>query len=150
MEPLVLGKGLVCNIGAVGLPCDAPTHDVCDRLGFMRRKCRRMMAFTTERMYVVKVEDGRAKASFPIKSVVLAPSDKVNQVLYHEGELDPRPYASGVVFPVITEGLGIWTQRVMFQPDILFCGEQRLFNSESMCPRGSMSIQSSLRMFRFS
>lgn len=49
------------------------------RLGFMRRKCRRMMAFTSDRLYIVRVEDGRAKASYPIKSVQLAPSDKVNQ-----------------------------------------------------------------------
>lgn len=45
----------------------------------MRRKCRRMMAFTADRLYVVRVEDGRAKTSYPIKSVQLAPSDKVNQ-----------------------------------------------------------------------
>lgn len=44
----------------------------------MRRKCRRMMAFTSDRLYVVRVDDGKAKASYPLKSVQLAPSDKVN------------------------------------------------------------------------
>lgn len=43
-----------------------------------------MMAFTADRLYVVRVEDGRAKASYPIKSVHLAPSDKVNQVSARE------------------------------------------------------------------
>lgn len=37
------------------------------------------MAFTPDRLYVVRVEDGRPKTSYPIKSVQLAPSDKVNQ-----------------------------------------------------------------------
>lgn len=46
----------------------------------MRRKNRRMMAFTADRLYIVRVEDGKAKASYPLKSVQLAPSDKVNQV----------------------------------------------------------------------
>jgi len=45
----------------------------------MRRKCRRMMAFTSDRLYIVRVDDGKAKASYPLKSVQLAPSDKVNQ-----------------------------------------------------------------------
>lgn len=51
----------------------------CARLGFMRRKCRRMMAFTSDRLFIVRVDDGKAKASYPLKSVQLAPSDKVNQ-----------------------------------------------------------------------
>lgn len=60
-------------------------HDGCPvlsrfRLGFMRRKCRRMMAFTSDRLYVVRVDDGKAKGSYPLKSVQLAPSDKVNPV----------------------------------------------------------------------
>lgn len=46
----------------------------------MRRKCRRMMAFTEDRLYILKVDDGKAKASYPIKSVQLSPSDKVNPV----------------------------------------------------------------------
>lgn len=54
------------------------------RLGFMRRKCRRMMAFTSDRLYIVRVDDGKAKASYPLKSVQLAPSDKVNQVSARE------------------------------------------------------------------
>lgn len=45
----------------------------------MRRKCRRMMAFTADRLYIVKVDDGKAKDSYPLKSVQLAPSDKINQ-----------------------------------------------------------------------
>lgn len=45
----------------------------------MRRKCRRMMAFTSDRLFIVRVDDGKAKASYPLKSVQLAPSDKVNQ-----------------------------------------------------------------------
>lgn len=41
-----------------------------------------MMAFTSDRLYVVKVDDGKAKASYPLKSVQLAPSDKVNPVRF--------------------------------------------------------------------
>lgn len=119
-NPLCWGKDLSVT-GTVGLPCDAPARDVCDRLGFMRRKCRRMMAFTTERMYVVKVEDGRAKASFPIKSVVLAPSDKVNQVLYLEGKLDLRPSASGVVPPVSPERFWIDLNKGLSCSNLMSC-----------------------------
>ena len=36
------------------------------------------MAFTSDRLYVVRVDDGKAKGSYPLKSVQLAPSDKVN------------------------------------------------------------------------
>ena len=39
-----------------------------------------MMAFTSDRLYILKVDDGKAKASYPLKTVQLAPSDKVNQV----------------------------------------------------------------------
>lgn len=41
-----------------------------------------MMAFTSDRLYIVKVDDGKAKASYPLKTVQLAPSDKVNQVSF--------------------------------------------------------------------
>lgn len=37
------------------------------------------MAFTSDRLFIVRVDDGKAKASYPLKSVQLAPSDKVNQ-----------------------------------------------------------------------
>lgn len=52
----------------------------------MRRKCRRMMAFTSDRLYIVRVDDGKAKASYPLKSVQLAPSDKVTPVSAWEGK----------------------------------------------------------------
>lgn len=38
------------------------------------------MAFTSDRLFIVRVDDGKAKASYPLKSVQLAPSDKVNPV----------------------------------------------------------------------
>lgn len=43
------------------------------------------MAFTSDRLFIVRVDDGKAKASYPLKSVQLAPSDKVNPVSAWEG-----------------------------------------------------------------
>lgn len=56
----------------------------------MRRKCRRMMAFTSDRLYIVRVDDGKAKASYPLRSVQLAPSDKVNQASTRQNALLPQ------------------------------------------------------------
>eukprot|EP00752_Nemacystus_decipiens_P001840 g1774.t1 len=67
------------GIGGLVAPRTFAARFFVTRLGFMRRKCRRMMAFTSDRLYIVRVDDGKAKASYPLKSVQLAPSDKVNQ-----------------------------------------------------------------------
>eukprot|EP00903_Cladosiphon_okamuranus_P008054 g7768.t1 len=67
------------GVGGLVAPRTFAARFFVTRLGFMRRKCRRMMAFTSDRLYIVRVDDGKAKASYPLKSVQLAPSDKVNQ-----------------------------------------------------------------------
>ncbi|CAM9212486.1 unnamed protein product, partial [Ectocarpus sp. 12 AP-2014] len=67
------------GVGGLVAPRTFAARFFVTRLGFMRRKCRRMMAFTSDRLFIVRVDDGKAKASYPLKSVQLAPSDKVNQ-----------------------------------------------------------------------
>ena len=50
------------------------------------------MAFTSDRLYIVRVDDGKAKASYPLKSVQLVPSDKVYQASAHDKKPHPLQY----------------------------------------------------------
>ncbi|CAM9717877.1 unnamed protein product, partial [Discosporangium mesarthrocarpum] len=65
--------------GGVVAPRTFVARFFATRLGMMRWKCRRMIALTSERLYVLRVEDSKVKTSYPIKSVQLLPTEKSNQ-----------------------------------------------------------------------